>query len=481
MAIELRDYQVEAVERIRDELRAGRRRVLVVSPCGSGKTVLACEIIRHAVAKGRRVLFIAHRRELIDQTSAKLVEAGVDHGLILAGRGRAPQKAVQVGSIQTIARRDLPDAQLVIVDECHHVTQKNSYGQLLGRYPQATMLGATATPWRLDKIGLCDSFDSHVLVRMPHELLADNWLVPVVGHRYRPIDIRGVRVTGGDFASGELSRAARQDGLLGDVVGEWLAHCRTRLTAAFCVDLLHANDLCARFQGAGVQATVVSYKTAPAERAAALAAWRARRIQVLVNVELVTEGFDLPALDCVLLCRPTLSQTLFLQMAGRALRPSPGKQDARFHDHAGLFAFFRHPYDPLRDYSPTATAVKPTVAAYAEASERLPDGQIVLPLPLELPGEPEPIDQPPADVRTAKLQRARDFAERWKTRTIEDKRDFFSRMVARHSSPRKAAGIYHWMSGETEWPPIRWRLDAGEPLTGKLRLILQREQQDDVA
>ena len=197
--MELRDYQVEAIKNARAELASGKKRVLIVAPTGSGKTVVAAAIIRSAVEKGKRIVFLAHRKELITQTSEKLHAFGVRHGIIKAGFAAAPQHSVQVASVQTLARRAgaAVDADLVFIDEAHHVTSANTYQKLLDRWPRARAIGLTATPWRLDGRGLSDLFDAHVLSTTPWALRDQGWLVPVGGWIYEATDSDGANIPPG--------------------------------------------------------------------------------------------------------------------------------------------------------------------------------------------------------------------------------------------------------------------------------------------
>ncbi|MGW8178192.1 MAG: DEAD/DEAH box helicase family protein, partial [bacterium] len=151
MKYQLRPYQQEAVERLRDSYRNRNQRVVLVSPTGSGKTVIASNIIERATMKnGGRVLFIAHRREIIDQTSKKLAEIGIPHGVMMGDDGRRdPNAPVQVASIQTLIRRKLPPTDFIIIDECH-LSLAVSYQKVMCHYEDTPVLGLTATPWRTD-------------------------------------------------------------------------------------------------------------------------------------------------------------------------------------------------------------------------------------------------------------------------------------------------------------------------------------------
>src|SRR4051812_17763633 len=190
----LRDYQSVALDAIRAKLRSAVRSVLLVAPTGSGKTTIAAEMIRGAVARQGAVLFLAHRKELIDQCSARLDGVGVEHGVIMAGHRRvAPGCPVQVASIPTLVKRldRLPRATLIVVDEAHHA-RAGTYGSVLGSYPGVPVIGLTATPWRLDNRGLGELFEDLVVASTPRELIAAGHLVPFTGFAYDIPDLKGI-------------------------------------------------------------------------------------------------------------------------------------------------------------------------------------------------------------------------------------------------------------------------------------------------
>jgi superfamily II DNA or RNA helicase len=330
----LRDYQTAIVDGLRSELRAGKRRLVAVAPTGAGKTVIASHIMASAAAKGSRVLFLAHRAELIDQCSRKLDACGVAHGRIVAG-GSYDGQAVQVASIPTLARRkDVPGADLVVVDECHHVCAK-SWASVVKRYDRAALLGLTATPFRLDGRGLKEHFDALVARVGIQDLIAMGHLVPPVVYTQPGPDLRGVRRVGGDFAQGQLATRVDQPRLVGDVVRHWARLALDRTTVAFCCTVQHAEHVAAAFSAAGIPAASVDGATPAAEREGRLADLASGKIKVLTNVAILTEGWDLPRCGAVILARPTQSRALYLQMVGRGLRTDAGKDDCLVLDHAG--------------------------------------------------------------------------------------------------------------------------------------------------
>jgi DNA repair protein RadD len=356
----LRPYQTTADQAVQASLARGNRRVLLVSPTGSGKTVTAREMIRREVLRGGAVLFLAHRKELIDQCSAHLDRIDVDHGVVMSTHPRcAPWAPVQVASIPTLARRldRLPRATLVIVDEAHHA-RADSYGVVLAHYPGVPIIGLTATPWRLDNKGLGELFEDVVVATTPRQLIAEGYLVPYTGFAYDVPKLDGVNKSHGDYQQRGLELVMTQKSIAGNVVEQWCKHCvGDERTAVFAVSVAHSQQLVERFTAAGVAAEHLDGETPRDEREGILARLAAGDTQVVCNVNVLTEGWDLPSLAVAVLARPTLSVGLYLQMVGRVMRPWPGKAMARIHDHAGLILRHGMP-DSERDYSLAADPKK---------------------------------------------------------------------------------------------------------------------------
>lgn len=333
----LRPYQERAINDLRASLAAGNQRVVLTLPTGAGKTTVAAHVIDSAVSKGKKVLFLAHQRELIDQCSARLDGEQVEHGVIMAGHRRyMPWLPVQVASVQTIARRkDLPEADLIIPDECHHV-RSATYEKLLELYPRAHVVGLTATPIRTDGKGLGEAFQDLVIGSTVKELTDLGHLVPHTGFAWDVPELREVRKTKtGDLDEHGLELVMGGTKIMGSIVDQWLRHARGLRTVVFAVNVAHSKEIVARFVARGVKAEHVDGSTPKVEREAILDRVRSGETTVVSNCALLTEGVDIPALECAVLARPTLSLSLHLQTIGRVLRPAPGKTRAVIHDHAG--------------------------------------------------------------------------------------------------------------------------------------------------
>lgn len=322
----LRDYQLKAIELLRQN---AHRRPLLTVGTGAGKTTIAAEVIRLTTKRGKRSIFLVHRRELVDQAVDRLRQFGIRAGRILAGHPEDRDRPVQVASIPSLLRREHWPADLVIVDECAHAVSA-SWKRCLDRYPPpALVIGLTATPIRLDGRGLGDLFGCIIEPVTTMELIRQGYLVePRVFAP--PIDLRGVHVVHGDYSIPEL--AERVTKLVGSITRTWQQHCAGQSTVAFAVNVEHSNAIVEAFRALGVRAEHVDYKTAPKIRARILKDLRDAKLDLVSQVQLLSEGWDLPTLQCAILARPTKSLALFRQMVGRIMRP-PGPVTVL--DHAG--------------------------------------------------------------------------------------------------------------------------------------------------
>lgn len=334
--ITFRPYQETAIQAARTRIAKGVKRVLLNAPTGAGKTVIAAGVVQLAIAKGKKVLFLAHRRELIEQTVAKLVEGGVlNFGVIMAGnRLNNAAAPVQVASIQTLIRRELPEADLIFIDEAHRAASR-SYLSVLANYPGAAVLGLSATPERLDGKGLDDIFDDMVVVETVPNLIGQGFLVRPTCYVGPTADLSGVKIKRGDYDETQLAEAMDKPKLVGDIVANWKRLAAGKRTAVFATGVEHARHITQEFSAAGVSAATVTGETPIAEREAIISDWRSGYIQVVTNVFVFVEGFDMPEMECVILARPTKSVSLYLQAVGRVMRPAVGKAGALVLDHAG--------------------------------------------------------------------------------------------------------------------------------------------------
>src|SRR6516165_10772471 len=394
MSVDLRPYQDEIVAEFERHVERSNRSILLVAPTGSGKTVIASAIV---AGMPRRVLVVAHRREIVNQTSDKLTALGVYHGVIQAGEEKKlrPMAAVQVASIQTLHARAIrsstmlmPLADLVIIDEAHHACAA-TYGRILEAYPDAIVLGLTATPCRGDGRGLGGIFETMIECPQVAELIGGGYLVKA--RVYAPVnpDLTGVRTVKGDYHESQLADRMDRAKLVGDIVTHWHKYGERRRTIAFACSVAHSIHIRDEFVKSGVRVEHLDGTTPEPERNAMLARLASGETEVITNCMVLTEGFDLPDIGCITLARPTKKMGLFRQMIGRGLRTADGKKDCIILDHSG--AVFEHGFPEDRVEWPLAPDRKAKSPAHttrvARKTKLVECSQCSA---IRLPGEPCP-------------------------------------------------------------------------------------------
>lgn len=337
MSLALRPYQAEIYNRAKTLLREGRRTLLIQSPTGSGKTVLVAHMLKNAKDKGYNAWFVVHRRELVKQSILTLGEsAGLPVGIVAAGFPGNRHEQLQVCSVQTLAKRRhlLAAPNLIVWDECHHVAA-TSWGAIHHNYPNAVHIGLTATPERLDGTGLNAWFEDLVTGPSVASLIADGWLSPYRLFAPGGPDLSDVHNVAGDYNKKELAVAMAKSSVTGDALTHYQKYAMGRRAIVFMWSIESSIDMAKKFNEAGIPAEHIDGTTDDVARDAAIQGFRDGKIKILCNVEIISEGFDLPAIEAAFLLRPTKSLALYLQQVGRALRPSPGKDQALIFDHAG--------------------------------------------------------------------------------------------------------------------------------------------------
>jgi len=351
--IKPRDYQIEALNALKEGRLRGARRQLVALPTGSGKTIVAAyDIKRVAKGTGLGTIFIAHRDELIQQPAQKIPMVWED-----AKIGRVKAEANQLGlpvtiaSVQTIQNpkrlQQLVDAQpyaLLYIDEAHHATA-DSYKRIINGLTEANpdicIVGLTATPVRADGTRMATVFNEVTYQRTMLDLIESGYLSDLELEQVPlNVSIDGVPKSDGDLKPSEVRRILTKPEIMSSMVAAWKANASPRRTIAFTVDVEHAHQLSATFKASGVKAEVI-FGDMPTElRRQRLIDFQSGKLEVLVNCQILTEGFDdialedAPPLSCIMLARPTLSQSLYIQQLGRGLRPSPDKENCLVLDFA---------------------------------------------------------------------------------------------------------------------------------------------------
>lgn len=331
--IALRDYQRDLIERIYASWATGSRRVMAQLPTGGGKTVIFSAI---AHQEPGRVLVLAHRQELISQAAEKLHQiTGEPVGIIKAGYEPDYGQRLQVASVQSLVNRldAIEPPSMITIDESHHATAA-SYRRILEAYPEARVLGVSATPIRSDGSGFDDLFDSLICGPTVQQLIDQGYLCHFrLLADENPMQTGGARTRQGDYSSGDIAELNPAFELSANLAASYKKHCPGKRVIVFSVNVEHSQIIAARYQAAGVPAAHLDGSSSPEERQHTLERFKVGEIKVLCNCALFTEGFDLPELDGVQIARPTKSLALHLQMLGRALRPAPGKEQAILLDH----------------------------------------------------------------------------------------------------------------------------------------------------
>jgi DNA repair protein RadD len=336
----LRPYQQCGLEEIRAAFLSGARAVLYVAPTGSGKTVLFTSLVNGTMRRGKRCIIIAHRIEIVEQVAAALAGLGVPHGVIAPGFPETPEP-VQVANIASLVRRiDRHDHyDLIVVDESHHAVA-GTWRRVIDAMPGAKVLGVTATPERLDGRGLGDVFGEMVTGPTVAELIEAGYLSRFTCFAPTTPDLCGISTRAGDFAVDELAGIMARPVIVGSAVSSYEKLCPGKRAIVYGVDRRHSMMLAERFIERGHKAAHVDGDTPKDERRAMIKALATGKLHVITNCGLISEGLDVPAIEAVLLARPTQSLALYLQQVGRALRLAPGKDRAFILDCAGNL--YRH-------------------------------------------------------------------------------------------------------------------------------------------
>ena len=384
----LRDYQIEICEKVNGAFEA-HRSVMMQMPTGTGKTVVLASLVKQYLNRDAdcSVLIVAHRIELIEQTGTFLNHFGIDYGVIAGGKRPAVLKRVMVASVQTLSKNldiDLSPS-LVVIDEAHHALAK-TYQMLWTAWPEAKFLGLTATPYRMSGDGFTDLFEVLVDSWSVKQFIADGWLSPYDYYSIRPdseeqqeIDSLKKRGADGDFQMKELREKLDVRPSIERLFESFERYAFDKKGIIYAIDIAHAEHIAEFYRLQGVNAVAISSKTPSSERRQLLERFKGHgslelrelslespqgskqltpvsnqntlstnlksliSIQILVSVDLFSEGFDCPDVEFIQMARPTLSLAKYLQMVGRGLRPCHGKQCCTIIDNVGLYRTFGLP------------------------------------------------------------------------------------------------------------------------------------------
>jgi len=337
----LRPHQEKAIEMLRASLRKGNKRPILAAPCSFGKTITAAALLKSAVLRGKKGIFICDRIKLVQQSLEAFSHHGLEFGVIQGNHELTNRNApIQIASIQTLARRPkLPEFDLAIVDECQ--THYASLTKIMDTYNNVPFIGLSATPYSK---GLGKYYDDLIVPITPRELLDQGYLCPVDYYGGRNVNLKGVKTkalgTGGsDYDPSSLAAATEDDkGLVGDIVKNWLEHGENGQTIAFAPSIKHSKHLVDTFNGAGISAEHIDGYMDDEERQMIYDAHDRGEFKILSCSRLLNTGYDAPKVSCLIDCFPTKSLITFVQRAGRVMRTSDGKDKAVYLDHAGNVA-----------------------------------------------------------------------------------------------------------------------------------------------
>ena len=340
--IELWPFQNEVMDETREALRS-HKSVLIQSPTGSGKTQIASKMLETVSKRDKLGFFICHRRELVDQTADTFERNGIHYGFIAATYPKNYYQKIQICSIDTLKNRveNLKlDPSFIIWDEAHHLGAAG-WARVKAAYPNAYHVGLSATPKRLDGTGLDSQFDYLVQGKQVHWLIEQGYLAEYKLFSVPGVDLTGVHTKMGDYVKGESEKAMDKPKITGDIIDHWRRIAAGRRTIGFAVTVRHSKRLAALFNQAGIPAAHLDGETAKVERREKLRDLATGRLQVVFNVGLFGEGYDIASnsgvdgtvIECVIDAAPTQSLGAYLQRCGRALRKQPGH--SIILDHAG--------------------------------------------------------------------------------------------------------------------------------------------------
>lgn len=322
----LRPYQNDIVDRVRNAYLHGYKAPCVVLPCGGGKSVIVAEIAKRTTAKRNHVLFLVHRKELVDQIQNTFDFWGVD------------MNNVDIMMVQTASRRieKLQKPALIITDENHH-SKATTYRKIYDAFPNAHRLGVTATPIRLDGSGLGDVNDILVEGVSAKWLIEHHYLAPYDYYAPSIADLTGIKIQYGEYETKSVEQALLRTAVFGDAIKHYRQLADGKQAICYCVSVNHSYAMAEEFKANGISAEHIDGTTPKEQRDRIIERYRNGEITILCNVDLISEGFDVPDCECAILLRPTKSLTLYIQQSMRCMRYKKGKR-AIIIDHVGNYA-----------------------------------------------------------------------------------------------------------------------------------------------
>lgn len=393
----LRFYQFENKLKIYNEWQ-NCKSVMLQMPTGTGKTRLFVSIVNDILSCRMHngvipsVLLLVHRKELVSQIAETLASYGLEYGIIQAGAEESRFCHIQVASVQTLVRRlqrwGRVRFEFVIIDEAHH-TPSPTYMKILDTFSDSKLLGVTATPYRKDGWGFAHIFEKLIVSPDPIEFVKSGFLSDYDYYSvpYKSSIVQGINsvpIEKGDFAEDSLVHLLDRRSIRTQVVESYIKYGCGKKTIVFTINKNHSLHLCEEYNKRGINAATIDCDTPSNKRRRILNAFKNGAIEVLLNVNLFTEGFDCPDVEVIQLARPTLSLAMYLQQVGRGLRTSHNKGKALFIDNVGQYLLFGLPtehrtWEKYWDGTPTSILLrklppvvqKPKVTQIKEGNEEI--------------------------------------------------------------------------------------------------------------
>lgn len=326
--MQLRDYQVNIINKVKAAWSKSYKYPCIVAPCGAGKTVILSEMAKRATLNKKRVMFIVHRKELCEQTEKTFMDYGVD------------MNYCNIYMVQTVSRHldEIEKPDLILVDENHHC-KASTYKKIFDKYSNVYRIGVTATPIRLDGKGFKDVNDILIEEITAKWLIENNYLSPCKLYSAPAIDLKKVSIKRGEYDQKQCEELLSTDTVYGDVLNTWREKAEGKQTIVYCVSVNHSKQTSEMFLANGITTAHIDGSTPVKERDEIISSFKRGEITILCNCDIVSEGFDVPNCECVILLRPTKSLTLYIQQSMRCMRFKPDKQ-AIILDHVGnVFRF----------------------------------------------------------------------------------------------------------------------------------------------
>jgi len=379
LELDLRPYQAAAIQALRLGLSEGYLRQMLYGPTGCGKTALSVGLVKGARLKGKRVAFLANRIQLVEQASSTFRKYGIDHGVIQGENSRREYENVLVCSIQTIARRGIPDVDFIIIDEAHGVAGSKDYRGIIETFAGKPVIGLSASPFAKGLGKVYDSlggplFERMVIASSIRELIDDGFLVDCDIYAPGEPDMTGFKQVKNrfgelDYSDMDVGEATDKPELIGDIVTHWMKLAKGTPTVVFASNIAHSKHIVEQFLAAGVTAEHIDCYDDTDTRRETLKRFESGKTTIISNSALLAEGWDAPFCQTLILARPTKSLIRYLQMAGRVLRPADGKTRALILDHSGTVKHLGFPTD---DLPLELDDGKPKKSAQAKKKEKLP-------------------------------------------------------------------------------------------------------------